>query len=469
MKSLNFLIVIVVMIFSFCPDFFSQVYFSTSLHKSREGFSTAYSSENGGMELITNIPISQLSCQKCHSTTGYYANGYPINPNSYSPICVDCHDFANTPTVPDEVCLNCHHRQKEEINVYPNTDVHKLAGLTCINCHSKEELHGDDAIFYSSLKEMDVIKVKCEDCHPQPGNNGYHNNHLATVDCSACHAVSVLTCAGCHFETFIATGKNRMINVIKDYRFLVKKDGKIKLGGIVTHNYNNKTNYIISSYHSHIIVRDAVSCNDCHRTMGNSNDIIKEYNNTGFITLATWDSTSKTIIGPNGIVPLTADWQTSLKVDHVTYAGNPNEFPTDPQLWEYLKSETDNSHLYFSEPLDSSSLAKLGITRFPVINTIKFDPTPTEFELLQNYPNPFNSSTKINFTIPGGKNSNGEKLVTLKVYDLLGKEVFTLVNTNYTAGEYEIEFNADEYSSGIFFYKLQAGNFISIKKMILLK
>jgi photosystem II stability/assembly factor-like uncharacterized protein len=101
---------------------------------------------------------------------------------------------------------------------------------------------------------------------------------------------------------------------------------------------------------------------------------------------------------------------------------------------------------------------------------------PTEFILEQNYPNPFNPTTKIKFTIPTppsssplpkGRNEVG--FVTLKVYDVLGREVATLVNEEKDAGVYEVEFDGGELSSGIYCYQLRAGESISTRKMILLK
>jgi subtilisin family serine protease len=94
--------------------------------------------------------------------------------------------------------------------------------------------------------------------------------------------------------------------------------------------------------------------------------------------------------------------------------------------------------------------------------------TPTDFALEQNYPNPFNPSTKIKFSIP--KTS----FTTLKIYDVLGNEVAILVNEEKTAGIYDVEFSAiggDAYTlpSGIYFYRMQAGNYVDTKKMILLK
>lgn len=88
---------------------------------------------------------------------------------------------------------------------------------------------------------------------------------------------------------------------------------------------------------------------------------------------------------------------------------------------------------------------------------------PKEFYLFQNYPNPFNPSTKIRWESPQGG------LQILKVYDILGNEVATLVNEEKPAGSYEIQFDAVSLSSGVYFYKLNAGSFVSTKKMILLR
>ncbi len=88
---------------------------------------------------------------------------------------------------------------------------------------------------------------------------------------------------------------------------------------------------------------------------------------------------------------------------------------------------------------------------------------PTQYSLSQNYPNPFNPSTMIKFGIP--KESN----VTLEVYNLLGQEVTQLVNQQLKAGYHEVEFNNSNLTSGIYFYRLQAGEFADTKKMLLLR
>ncbi|HMN23130.1 MAG TPA: T9SS type A sorting domain-containing protein, partial [Ignavibacteriaceae bacterium] len=90
-------------------------------------------------------------------------------------------------------------------------------------------------------------------------------------------------------------------------------------------------------------------------------------------------------------------------------------------------------------------------------------PTVTQYSLSQNYPNPFNPSTKISWQSPVSS------WQTLKVFDVLGKEVAVLVNEEKSSGSYEINFDASKLSSGVYYYQLSAGVFIQTKKMILLK
>ena len=89
--------------------------------------------------------------------------------------------------------------------------------------------------------------------------------------------------------------------------------------------------------------------------------------------------------------------------------------------------------------------------------------TPSEYTLSENYPNPFNPSTVINYQLPK------DGVVTVKIYDVLGKEVKTLVDGYKTTGKYSVSFDASKFASGIYFYQLRAGSFISTKKMLLVK
>jgi 1,4-alpha-glucan branching enzyme len=95
-------------------------------------------------------------------------------------------------------------------------------------------------------------------------------------------------------------------------------------------------------------------------------------------------------------------------------------------------------------------------------------PMPKQFTLSQNYPNPFNPNTRIRYTI-SNTGSSSTTFVQLKVYDILGNEVATLVSKYQIAGSYEVEFNGADHSSGIYFYKISTGNYVATRKMVLLK
>ena len=120
---------------------------------------------------------------------------------------------------------------------------------------------------------------------------------------------------------------------------------------------------------------------------------------------------------------------------------------------------------FYKRKLDSAEIAStwnidLGLVTSvtPVVTNL-----PDKYLLSQNYPNPFNPVTKINFAIP----KSG--LVSLKVYDVLGREVSTLVNEVKNAGTYKVEFNASNLSSGMYFYKVSVNGFTDVKKMMLIK
>jgi hypothetical protein len=106
--------------------------------------------------------------------------------------------------------------------------------------------------------------------------------------------------------------------------------------------------------------------------------------------------------------------------------------------------------------------SRLIVTNSPV-SVDEQNALPTEFSLLQNFPNPFNPSTTIKYSVPQ------QSQVKIKVFDVLGEEIETLVNEEKPAGTYELTWNATNLPSGVYFYRLQVGDFIQTKKMILIK
>ncbi|MFN3694676.1 MAG: T9SS type A sorting domain-containing protein, partial [Ignavibacterium sp.] len=143
-----------------------------------------------------------------------------------------------------------------------------------------------------------------------------------------------------------------------------------------------------------------------------------------------------------------------------------------PKVVEYIAgiNEPDiNKFVTMYNQLPNLPFKMKSVTKSIVTDVENDFNTANNFLLEQNYPNPFNPTTKIKFTIP----SVGSELAqtTLKLFDVLGNEVTTLVNEEKTSGYYEITFDAGQLniSSGVYFYKLQAGQYSAVKKLVLMK
>ena len=131
-----------------------------------------------------------------------------------------------------------------------------------------------------------------------------------------------------------------------------------------------------------------------------------------------------------------------------------NGKPIDSLLTE-LKKDTSLNFIEYNRSIQYDSIYVTGIN--------KLIAKPDKFFISNAYPNPFNPSTTIRYEIPK------ETYVTIKIFDVLGREVATLLNTEQKAGEYEVEWNAKNFASGVYFYQVKAGDFMAAKKMLLIK
>jgi hypothetical protein len=130
----------------------------------------------------------------------------------------------------------------------------------------------------------------------------------------------------------------------------------------------------------------------------------------------------------------------------------------------YNESVTQNVNALY-DMMGSPVNGSANFTINSVVMSVSSNSTvqPKSYSLEQNYPNPFNPSTTIKYSLPNNS------AVSLKVYNLIGQEVATLINTYQTSGEYVVTFNASNLSSGVYFYRLDAGSYNVVKKMMLLK
>lgn len=173
-------------------------------------------------------------------------------------------------------------------------------------------------------------------------------------------------------------------------------------------------------------------------------------------------------------VNVPSGWETAICTPHICYP--PFVDTSQNENLPPLAHDTMSAHFYpygyngqgtfivRVERIGSSEFHEqtFGAIAHPV-GIIQISTIAKEFSLEQNYPNPFNPFTKINFSIPV------REAVYLRVYDILGREVKTLVNEQLGPGEYEYDFEADNMTSGFYYYSLRAGEYVSVKKMVLVK
>ncbi len=135
----------------------------------------------------------------------------------------------------------------------------------------------------------------------------------------------------------------------------------------------------------------------------------------------------------------------------------------------YIAAQDSLGNFVATKPSGGRGLNPPGTTppdsmlTYNVVTGIAGNTDPYVYSLEQNYPNPFNPVTSIHYQLAE------DVQVSLKVYDVTGKEIATLVNRKQNAGNHTIEWNASQYSSGVYFYRLTAGKFTEIRKMILIK
>ncbi|HAX48320.1 MAG TPA: T9SS type A sorting domain-containing protein [Ignavibacteria bacterium] len=250
----------------------------------------------------------------------------------------------------------------------------------------------------------------------------------------------------------------------KAWGIVVDTDGSVYVSGESTADAGN-INYLTVKY-----------------TAAGTQSWVSEYNGTGngedrasAVSILLNSSNTKSVIvtgkswGPSN----TFDYATvryntesgiQSQVNRYTFTGNSNDIAKDLVISPSKKVIiTGFSQLIIDAGVGSSYVSTQSVDFGETIEMNSELTTPGSFILHQNYPNPFNPATSIRFDLTQSSN------VRLAVYDMLGREINVLVNQNLTAGTHNITFNASNLSSGVYFYKLEAGSFRDIKKMTLVK
>jgi hypothetical protein len=231
----------------------------SSLHYTANGMATWYSKEKGGLELLTGIPYAELGCKNCHIKG-----------------CDTCHkevveekaSYSKEAAVNQDICLKCHGREAAIMKLDSQAhqeDVHASKKMTCTDCHSAREMHGD-GVEYVSMRQPGAMDTRCENCHGDVKASECHLAHDGKLDCNACHVRHVLSCTNCHFDTLVKEGK-RVAIPVSGWVFLINYEGKVTSGNMQTFvTGGDKTLLLFAPNMSHSIMKEGRRCDDCHGT-----------------------------------------------------------------------------------------------------------------------------------------------------------------------------------------------------------
>jgi hypothetical protein len=310
-------------------------FFLSSLHYTAKGMAYWYDKANGGLEILSGVPYSDLTCKNCHV-----------------PGCDRCHkvtkdgkaEYSTKAAGNQEMCLECHAREKAILGIdkaQKQEDVHLAKGMKCMDCHSSREMHGDGTE-YMSLKQPGAMDTKCEKCHPSVKPTDSHTVHGDKLDCKACHVRHVVSCTNCHFETQIREGKRTAIPV-SGWVFLMNYAGKVSSASMQTFVLKgNKTFFMFAPHMSHSVMKEGRKCDGCHGTT-----TMKDVQN-GKVRLL-WFEKEK-VMNLKGVIPVVkgVDYQ-CIYQDRREGKWVPIQNPPEP-LYHYAA---------FGEPLSKEQLDRL--------------------------------------------------------------------------------------------------------------
>ncbi len=158
----------------------------------------------------------------------------------------------------------------------------------------------------------------------------------------------MVTCYNCHFETEVQLDQKKAYGQLKDWIFLVNRDGKVHAANFQSVKYGNSTFVGMAPFYAHTIARNARDCDDCHNSAA-----LNQYVAEGVINVARWDDMAQTMTHVQGVVPVPPDYETALIFDFVDLD------QPGGTVWSFLKTGADVIQLLFSEPLTQEQINKL--------------------------------------------------------------------------------------------------------------
>jgi hypothetical protein len=241
--------------------------------------------------------------------------------------------------------MKCHARESAmimKVDQAANTpDVHFKAEMTCMDCHTLREIHGDSTL-YKSMKEPGAMDVTCEQCHDKVSDSKAHTVHGDKLDCKACHVRHVISCNNCHVETMLKE-KKRVAQSVTGWKFLMNYKGKVTSANMQTFVApGNKTFMIFAPQFSHSVKKEGDKCEDCH---GNENvkKVVAQKIDLTWLENGTIVNTKGTIPVVDGVI-----YNTSYQ-NHENGVWTPIQNPAKPVL----------QYVGFGTPLSNEQLKKL--------------------------------------------------------------------------------------------------------------